>query len=363
MQNKVTLITNIPSPYRIPLWDELKKLYNLNVICISKNEKNRKWNTENRHYISFLKSYHLFFQKRDWALHFSFPLTLFFRLVKQNPNVILITGYDSFQYWEALVYAKIFRKNKVMWNGSTLLSSRSKNKVINLIKGYFINSFDSYYTYGTQATKYIESFGINSKKIVTGTNTIDTNLYKTHTSDDSQQDTIIKFLYVGQLIERKGLYNTIKAFANLDYSNWKLTIVGSGEDEHMLKELVKEYKLEDKIIFVGYKQKDEIIDFYSKANVFLMPSYNEVWGLVLNEALASGLFCLSSKYAGATFDLIKNGENGYIIDPNSIEDIVQKLEKVFSKAINKVEIKKSISITYSNQAQKIFEAINIKYVK
>jgi glycosyltransferase involved in cell wall biosynthesis len=226
-----------------------------------------------------------------------------------------------------------------------------------MLKNYFIRSFDAYYTYGSQATKYIESFGIESGRIVTGTNTVDTEFYKNVTDSSSENDGILRFLYVGQLIERKGLKNTIEAFSKISQVNWKMTIVGSGTDEALLKEQVKRYGLDDKIKFIGYKQKNEIIDYYSNSDVFLMPSYLEVWGLVLNEALASGLFCLASKYAGATFDLIEDGENGLIVDPKDVNDLVAKIEKTFDLEFNKNTIKDSFRVSYEEEARKILEAV------
>ena len=136
MKNNIILITNIPTPYRIPLWDKLINKVLFQVICISQTEKNRLWKIENRDYISFLKSYHFFISKMDWPIHFTIPFSLFFKLMIKNPDNLIITGYDSFAYWEALLYAKIFRKKTILWNGSTLLSSRSKSKIVNLLKKY-----------------------------------------------------------------------------------------------------------------------------------------------------------------------------------------------------------------------------------
>jgi len=355
--NKVILITNIPAPYRIQLWDLIKKKFDLKVICIAPTEKNRNWRIEQRDYISFLKSYHLFFERQDWALHFSIPFTLFWRLYKENPMIIVITGYDSIQYWEALFYAKIFNKKIIMWSGSTLYSSRSTNKVIRFLKNYFINSMNGFYTYGTEATKYIKSFGIKENKITTGTNCIDTSYFKSNTSNDSNISNRVNFLYVGQLIERKGLVNTIVSFSRIKYKNWHFTIVGTGSQENELKNLVSELQLEDKITFVGFKQKEEIIRYYSNSDVFIMPSYLEVWGLVLNEALASGLFVLSSKYAGATFDLVEEGINGFTIDPKKISDIILKIEKVISMNFDKKIIKNNFQVTYEKEAKKMLNLI------
>ncbi len=352
---KVVLVTNIPTPYRIPLWDALYNLIDLQVICISEIEKNRHWHTENRNYISFLKSHHFFM--KDRSFHFSLPLALFIKLIKINPDVLIITGYDLPQYWEALFYAKIFGKKKVLWSGSTLLSALSKSNIMYRLKKYFIHSCDGYYTYGSEATKYIESFGVDSDKIVTGVNTVDTDYYKTHASNFFRVDGKLNFLFVGQLIKRKGLENVIEAFAKISRDDWRLMVVGKGEQENDLKQLTAKYGLENHIEFMGFKQKEQIVEYYAKADVFLMPSYKEVWGLVLNEALASGLFCIASKYAGATFDLIKEGENGFIIDPMNIEDVVRKIEETFKLTLDKQSIRNNFNVSYTKEAKKILKTI------
>lgn len=354
---KTILITNIPTPYRIPLWDKLKNEISFEVICIAHIEKNRLWKIERRDYIGFLKSYHFFISKMDWPIHFTIPFSLFLKLMTKNPDSLIITGYDSFAYWEALVYAKIFRKKTILWNGSTLLSSRSKNKIVNSLKKVFINSFNSFYTYGTEATKYLKYFGINSEKIITGRNCVDTDYFKNKTSNEKSMSTNLNFLYVGQLIERKGLKNTLKAFSKIENKNWKLSIIGKGEDETKLINLVETLNLKSNVVFEGFKQKNEIVKYYSQSDVFLMPSHLEVWGLVLNEALASGLFSLSSKYAGSTTDLITEGKNGFSIDPLNIDDIEEKISKTFQLTINKIDIKNSFDVSYDNEANKIIESI------
>lgn len=357
MQNNIALITNMPTPYRVPLWDELKQISDLKVICISQREKNRQWDIEDRPYIEYIKSFHFYISSRDMPLHFSLPFSLFFRLLKANPDAVIITGYDAIQYWETLLYAKLFSKKKVMWSGSTLLSARSKNSFINKVKKFFISSFDTYYTYGTKASEYIESFAVKRENIITGINTIETDFYKNNTPNFSNNNGIISFLYVGQLVLRKGLKTTIEALSKVKKDNWVLTIVGIGPQEKELKKLSKTLGLENKVNFVGYKQKNQIIEYYAAADVFLMPSYLEVWGLVLNEALASGLFCLSSKYAGSTFDLIEDGKNGFIIDPLDVDDITNQINKTFDTCIDKNAIKNLFTVSYKNEAEKILHAV------
>lgn len=354
---KSVIITNIPSPYRLPLWRSLCQLVNLSVICISETERNRHWNVVLDRHIIILKSAHIFFSRLDWGLHFTIPFALTQKLIKTSPDVVIIAGYDNMQHWEALLYAKIFGKKTVFWNGSTLLSSRSNNKAINFLKSFFIKSVDAYYTYGTKATEYLIHHGANPDNVITGTNTVDTDYFKENTSDSSLDDGNVKFLYVGQLLERKGLENTLQAFRSLKQTNWTLTIIGTGPDERKLKKIVTDFTLEKNIFFEGYKQKEEILKYFSDSNILIMPSYLEVWGLVINEALASGLFCLSSKYAGATFDLIDEDKNGLIIDPLDINSFVNDLQRCFDLQLDKREIKTSFTIAPNSEAIKIYNSI------
>lgn len=356
---KVTLVTNIPTPYRIPLWKALKALCDLQVICIAKSENNRQWQIDNTEFISFLSSYQLPVLSKDWHIHFTLPLELFIKLYKHNPDVIVITGYDAFAFWEALFYAKLFRKKSVFWNGSTLLSSRSRSKLMHAVKRFFIKQFDTYYTYGSLATKNLESFGVAKEHIITGTNTVDTTFFKKQLPQNSSSRDMKKLLYVGQLLERKGLKPTIEALAALKTEAWSLTIIGEGEQKSELIKLIDEYELTDRIVFTGYKQKDEIIDYYYTSDILLMPSIVEVWGLVLNEALASGLFCLSSKYAGATPDLLIDGENGFIIDPLDIAEYTQMIKKALHLAINKQHIQTNFQVNPASEAEKLYRAIQM----
>ena len=129
-------------------------------------------------------------------------------------------------------------------------------------------------------------------------------------------------LHVGQLIKRKGVLQVLKALEYLqDNKEIGLLIVGSGPQESSLRDFCKEKKLNN-VFFEGFHQQDELPKYYALVDLFVLSSFEEVWGLVVNEALASGLYVLSSKHAGASYDLIKEGWNGEIFDPDNIEEIV-----------------------------------------
>jgi len=167
-------------------------------------------------------------------------------------------------------------------------------------------------------------------------NTIDMVYFQSKVVEYRNKETFIKerkkypkylLLYVGQLIKRKGIIQVLKALDNLSDSEVGLMIVGSGPEENNMKNFCEEENIKN-VFFEGFRQQEELVKYYALADIFILPSFEEVWGLVINEALASGLYVLSSKYAGASYDLIKEGWNGEIFDPNKVEEIVELIERI-----------------------------------
>ena len=134
-------------------------------------------------------------------------------------------------------------------------------------------------------------------------------------------------MYIGQLIKRKGIIQVLKALNYLRDLEIGLIFVGSGPQEKELKKFCGEKNLND-ISFEGFQQQEILPKYYALADVFILPSFEEVWGLVVNEALASGLYVLSSKYAGASYNLIKEGCNGEIFNPNDVAEIVDLIKRI-----------------------------------
>jgi glycosyltransferase involved in cell wall biosynthesis len=363
MQNddtRAALVTNIPTPYRLPMWDHLHRRCDLEVFCIASQEKNRHWRVEDRAFVSFLSSFQIPFARRDWFVHITLPLSLFVRLVRSSPDVVIVTGYDSVAYWEALLYTKLFRKKCVFWNGSTLLSSRSVSKLIRRLKSLFIRRFDAYYTYGSRATEYLKSFGVSPEAIVTGTNTVDTAYFKREINGGTTPyEAGRKLLFVGQLIGRKGLANTLHALKQIETDPWHLTVIGDGSQREQLAALAEELGLARRVDFVGYLDKEAMIGYYYRSDILLMPSLVEVWGLVVNEALCAGLYCVVSKYAGAGYDLIEEGRNGVLVDPREIDAFADVLCGVLRQDFDKHAIQSAFEVDTASEAAKLYKAVQL----
>jgi len=141
--------------------------------------------------------------------------------------------------------------------------------------------------------------------------------------EKSKVPIVIKFLYSGQLIYRKGVDILIKAFNKIaiEFPNRvHLTILGDGKMKSLLKAQVKP-NTKDYINFVGKVEWSNIISYYAQADIFVLPSRHDGWGLVVNEAIATGMPVIASDKVGAVPDLIRNKETGLVIKTNSVESL------------------------------------------
>jgi len=334
MIKKTLFITNIISPYCIPLFNAISEKGNFcfKVVALAEREKNREWElSENKIKFDYqiLPGWHWFIwgKKKEIAIHLN--RGVFRVILEYKPDVIITSGYDDLAYWQAFLYCKIFGKKFILWNGTTLLSTGSIKGIRGRLKKIIICGTDRYIAYGTKAKEYLEYFEAEGDKIYTDTNTVDMEYFQSRVKECRNKDSfLIKrkqfpkylLLFVGQLIKRKGILQILKALECLKDSEIGLLIVGSGPEKSSLRDFCKEKKLNN-VFFEGFHQQDELPKYYALADVFVLSSFEEVWGLVVNEALASGLYVLSSKYAGASYDLIKNGWNGDIFDPNNIKEM------------------------------------------
>jgi len=364
-KKKVLLLTNIISPYRIPLFNYIsqKGNFDFTVVALAETEKNREWKSVKRE-INFdykiLSGWHLFFYKKGREIATHLNRSVFKSLFKYNPDIIIIGGYDNLAYWQALFYCKVFRKEYILWNGTTLLSVGRMEGIYGLIKRMIVKGAGRWIAYGTKAKEYLEYFGADPKNIYISTNTVDVDFfYKSvfryrnskNFLEERKQFPKIMLLYVGQMVNRKGVKQLLKSLNVLHDPEVGLLMVGSGPEEKNLKDFCKKNKLNN-VFFEGFHQQEELPRYYALADVFILPSFQEVWGLVVNEALASGLFVLCSKYAGAAYDLI-NRENGMIFDPGDVSQIVQFIKKIKN---NISDLKKRRRIISSQ----FIECFNIK---
>jgi glycosyltransferase involved in cell wall biosynthesis len=372
MGRKLILITNIISPYRIPVFNHLAKNSSIDfkVIFLAENERHRKWRIyhgEIAFAYSILKNFDVSIRSKEMQIYLNWGLWRGLR--KFSPDALCVLGYHYLATIEALIYAKLKNIPITLWAGSHFGSGFVKNPLTDLYKRAIIPRFDSYVTYGTAAKEQIVHYGAKPEKILVGHNTVDVKWFMKKCRDISTSEIWAmqsrypskNILYVGDLIERKGVINLIKAFEKLNMDEVGVILVGQGKQKDNYLKYIRERNLRN-VFFEGFIQKEDIVKYYSFADVFVLPSLNEVWGLVVNEAMACGLPVVCSKLAGVTRDLIMDGVNGYCFDPENVDELMEKLKMILkSDQVRDKMGANSLKIirdkTPRNYAEKILETV------
>lgn len=329
---KVMVVTNILSPYRIPLFKALgrQKGVQLMVVLLAESEANRRWRVErsNAYFdCHVLPGLHWFLARREINVHLNWGLRSI--IGRFNPDVLIVSGYDNLAFWSAMFHARRRRKPLILWFESSLLSAVYTSGPVAAAKRFFVQRADACVAFGTKATECVLALGADPDRVFTGINTVDMDWYreerrtirgKTAFATERSKYPPIMLLYVGRLVEGKNIGRLLDAVGRLQDPDIGLFIVGSGPQEDALKDLCQRRGLAN-MYFEGFRQQADLPRYYVLADALVLPSTREVWGLVVNEALASGLYVLCSDRTGAGYDLIKDGWNGALFDPHSEDQL------------------------------------------
>ena len=138
----------------------------------------------------------------------------------------------------------------------------------------------------------------------------------------------VNVLFSGQLIERKGVDLLIRAFAQISdrVPEMHLQLLGTGPAQDFLSGIIP-FSLRDRIHFLGFHQPPAMPEIFAAADVFVLPSRHDGWGVVVNEALGAGLPIIVSDRVGAR-DLVEDGSNGFIICAGEIDGLAAALLKL-----------------------------------
>ena len=170
----------------------------------------------------------------------------------------------------------------------------------------------------------------------------------------------IILLYSGRLIHHKGVQDLITTFKilNKEKTNLKLLIVGEGNFKNELKRYAQD--ITDDVIFIGHVDPFDIYKYYYASDIFVLPTHNDPWGLVVNEAMACGLPIIVTNAAGCNLDLVK--DNGFVVLEHDINELYIAIMKLIDNDLRKSFSKKSRELinewSYENSLNSFFDMIN-----
>lgn len=355
---KILWITNIPSPYRVDFFNELGKKSNLTVLFERENskERNKKWikNEFENFEGFFLKGLKL---NVDKAL--SFQIINF--LNKKEFDHIIISNPLTPTGMLAINYMKIKKiKYSIVSDGGFAKNGRG---ITEKIKSFIISRATLYFSTADVHDKYYLMYGAKKERIFRYPFTslkekeilkfIPTEIEKEKlkTALGIKEKKVI--LCVGQFIDRKGIDVLLKT-TSLISENIGVYIVGGNPTQEFMN--LRESLGSNNIHFLDFKTKEELSEYYRAANIFVLPTREDIWGLVINEAMANGLPVITTEKCIAGLELITEGVNGYIIPINNSELLAKKINMCFSDKINlremgKESLNKIRNYTIENMAE------------
>jgi glycosyltransferase involved in cell wall biosynthesis len=347
----VTYISEIPTPYRRPF---LKKLsthpeIDLTVLYLAAGQDDREWKDGDDLYDfeKVLPGFH-WCTNREKGYFNRFNPSLFSYLSKEKCDVAVFGAYYVMSMMLGLHWARLRHLPYIMQCESHQLRSRKGWKVFlkDLLLSPLMKNAAAWLPLGTLAKKYLISYGAYPERCFFCPNTPDVDLLKEKSATFSdRQELKEKFsvapehrviLYVGRFIKIKRIDLLVKAYAELKKAdnNISLVLAGSGPEEESLRKMTAELNLSD-VSFPGFIQPENLPELYILADVMALPSDDEPWAVVVNEAMACGTPVIASDRVGASADLVSEGQTGYVFEAGSTDSLCGALKQFFEADIFK----------------------------
>jgi glycosyltransferase involved in cell wall biosynthesis len=250
-----------------------------------------------------------------------------------KPDILNLTGYYDPAQLLLLFWAKL-RGVKVIISTESNARHNPRQPVKELFKKIILWLTDGFICFGKSSADYLLELGVPPSKILSSKAAVVDNdlLAQKHTKAAlvrEQQKTKLSlpqynFIYTGRLIELKNLILLLKCFNKIKSPNWGLVLLGDGDQKPDLERLIKIENIKN-VTFVNGVNWYEVTETMALADVFILPSTSEAWGLVVNEAMVCGLPVIVSDCCGCVEDLVQNGKNGFSFDPYNEEGLTEKL--------------------------------------
>lgn len=356
MKKRVLYLTNLPAPYKVEFFDALAKTCDLTVAYerVSSKKRDKKWNVQKKTH----KYREIWLEGIQTGEEGSVDLSVIRLLRAEKYNVILINGYSSLTEIMAIIYLRI-RGDCFGIVCDGLLENR-ESRFKNYFKTFLITSADFWLSSGEMTDHVLMQHGAVRKRIFRypfssvseadiERKTYDRFFYKQKIGCRSKY----MILYAGQGIYRKGIDILLDAVKGLDV-DYRLYLVGTGN--------VAEAD-SGKIEVVPFLNKEDLKLYYMAADVFVLPSREDIWGLVINEALGYGTPVVATDRCGAALEMLRDGYNGAIVPIENAKELQQKINEIlqsdYYESYTKHAVATAEKYTIEKMAEKTWNIIQM----
>jgi glycosyltransferase involved in cell wall biosynthesis len=336
---RVLLISEIPTPYRLPLFARIAAHpeIELEVLFCAAEQPDRPWRLPTNRGFRFrvLRGLSLRFGRRSDTFVYEINPGIVARLARGGFDVLVISGYSVFAEQVALAWARLRRIPYIVVSESHLGKPRSalKRRVKELALPHLVGRAAAGLATGTRAAGYLHHYGLPAERIRILPNTIDVVALGKAAAAARVGAAEIRgrlglpsrfLLYVGRLVERKGVLDLLEAHRLLGASAPPLVIAGVGP-------LAAEVDGAPGVLSLGFVQPDELPALYALAEAAVVPSHHEPWGVAVNEALACGCPVVASDAVGAAIDLVVDGRQGLVYPAGDVSALRLALERALAE--------------------------------
>ena len=265
---------------------------------------------------------------------------LFSELSKLKPDVVAIPGWSHRASLIALSYCLANSVPVVIMSDSNAIDAK-RYWPKELVKKRILSLVGSAIAGGERSAKYMATLGVPTSHIFVGYDVVDNVHFAQKAREVGQNSIEVRrklglppryFLASCRFVAKKNLTQLLRAYAlykaRQGSGSWKLVVLGNGDLWKTLHEQRHKLGLDDHVIFPGFIQYSQLPIYYGLATTFVHASIVEQWGLVVNEALASGLPVLVSRRCGCVAELVHEGRNGFTFDPFDAHELADLMVKM-----------------------------------
>ena len=341
-KKKILMFHQVLGTYRIDQFNLLNELFDLEVVYFYDSMQGLKINQKileeqcNYRFSYFLRG----IKYGDRVFRFG----MYKKIRQAKPDIIM-----SYEYSLATQYLLLLRslglirqKIATMVDDSLDMCHNVQTKARELVRNQTVKKLDFLVVMSDEVARfYRKRFGLNEQQVIVSPILQLTERLRKEPDkiEIYAQNYVEKYnlsgkkvlLFVGRFVSAKALPLFLTNISSIlhERNDTRLVLVGEGPEKEALITITKEKNMDDKVIFAGKYQSQELYGWYLSASGLVLSSISETFGAVVNEALIFGLPVLCSQLAGASS--IINAENGLIFDPLDKEDTVQKLNSFMEK--------------------------------
>lgn len=355
MSSKIVFVTTHPIQYIVPLYQELAKEGTLDfqVIYLTdetiKGSFDKHFGREIKWDLPLLDNYNYkFLTNYSWkpSLNTGFWGLMNFGIIpylwkQPSKSVIIISGWSNLSFILTIIFAKLFGHHCAFRMEAPLYKEENRTGILNIIRyqslSFMFRYFIDYSFYiGSQNKAFYEKFGLKPEQLFFTPYCVDNKRFRegfdnlrTYKSEIREKlkiplDSYV-ILFTGKFYDIKRPFDLLNAYVDADIDNKFLIMVGDGIMMSDIQKYVKESEL-NTIQLPGFKNQTEISEYYVIADIFVLCSESETWGLSVNEAMNFNLPIILYDSVGCGPDLLLDSVNGKLVKKGNILELRKALE-------------------------------------